>query len=187
MAQGVELAHGGIVLARDLAPVAQERAQGLHRRGLHGAALVRVLDAVGAEQVVEDLAPPAGRRASRATAPGSRPRPRRARRGRRRRQAASKVASCVAELLGVLVRQQEEGPPGEAVADAVERGAALAGLGCGASGAGAVEAGGFGLGGRGSGRHRAAPGWADAQIVAQNLRHRQGLCTYRLAAPAVAR
>ena len=120
--------HGGAVLALDPATVAQQRGQRLEGHGLGGLPLGRVGELAGGEQVGQQLrlqpigallAPHAadGGLGSLvlvqvARAPGREPQ-----------------RLVALELGRVLVRQEEEGPPAQAVADAVEGGAGLAGFG----------------------------------------------------------
>ena len=118
----------------------------MHGRGLGGLALARVGDVAGGEQIGQHLRlQPIGAHLAPhgansrggglmlvhvARGPGGEPH-----------------RLVPAELGRLLVGQEEECPAAQAVADAVERGAGLAGSGGGARGAGAVQARGFGLGG----------------------------------------
>ena len=55
LAQAAEVAYRGDVLARDLRPIAQQGGQCFHGGGLDGQPQPLVLDAIGAEQIGEDL------------------------------------------------------------------------------------------------------------------------------------
>ena len=131
--------HGGAMLTLDPAAEAQERAQRLEGRRLGGLGLGRVGELPGGEQVGQHhhlepvgalLAPHAANGGLRGLVLVQVARP----------PGRPATAPRAPELGGVLVGQEEECPPAQAVAHAVEGGAGLADFGGGAGGVGTVLA-----------------------------------------------